>query len=225
MRLVRQQSVAEWSFLALLVVLCVVLSALQYHWTGEISRAEGERLRNGIRTGAESFAKSFDATLTAYCTALAPARGTVNEYNRAAIHEELFQKWNASHPQPIFRRVGVVTVSPERVNFLEQNLSDGKLSPAAWPDSWRSFQRHFEDDERGPFMAGSGVLFETPVFGGAPVGFGGPHELEWVVFELDTNYLQQVWIPKLARTHFDIPGNLNAQFTNLRRNWIVQNRR
>jgi hypothetical protein len=134
----------------------------------------------------------------------------VNENNRVAVHEELFQKWNASHPLQLFRRVGVVTAWLKGADFLEQNLSNGKLSPAPWPESWKSFQRHFEERERGPFLAGSGVLFEIPVFGGFPDDFGRPLETEWVVFELDTNYLQQVWFPKLARMHFDIPGYLNA---------------
>ena len=207
MRVFPKSAAAEWGFIALLVLLCAALTALQYRWTGEISRAEAERLRAGVQTGAESFTKSFDDTLTAYCAALVPAEGSVNRANRAAVQQQRFQKFRALHPRPIFRHVGVVTASPDGVNLLEQNLSDGTLAPAAWPETWQNFRWHLEQDERGPFTSGAGVLFEIPVFGDSgPGGFGGPPEMEWVVFELDTNYLQKIWLPELVRAHLNIAG-------------------
>ncbi len=49
MRAFRQQLFGEWGFLALLALLCAGLTWLQFRWTGEISRAEAERLRGGVR--------------------------------------------------------------------------------------------------------------------------------------------------------------------------------
>lgn len=218
MRAFRQLPFREWGFVALLAALCAGLTWLQYRWTGEISRAEAERLRSGVQDAAMAFAKSFDDTLTAYCSALVPAEGEVNVANRAGVHSQLFKKWQALHPLPIFRRVAVITSSPGGATLLEQNLSDGSLSPAAWPAAWEQLRRHFVQGGRGPFMGGAGVQFEIPVFGGGPREFDGPREFgdphefgdpperEWVAFELDTNYLQTVWLPELAVAHLNFSG-------------------
>ncbi len=158
-----------------------------------------------------AFAKHFDDTLTTYCAPLVPTESGVNAANRATIHSQLFQKWQTLHPLPIFHRVAVVTSSPDGANFLEQNLSDGKLSSSPWPASWEKLRWHFEQGGRGPFNGGAGVLFEIPVFGGGPGEFGGPPEIECVVFELDTNYLQTVWLPKLVNAHLNLGGKqINA---------------
>ena len=38
----------EWALLAIIAVVCAVLSFLQYRWTGEVSRAERARLRASL---------------------------------------------------------------------------------------------------------------------------------------------------------------------------------
>ncbi len=192
----------EWGFVALLALLCTGLALLQYRWTGEISRAEAERLRGGMDAGAQAFAKVFDDTLTEYCTALKPAAGSVNDANRAAIHRQQFQKWRALNPRPIFHRIGVAVSSPDGVTLFEQNQADGQLSPLVWPAAWENLHRHL-DESSGPFTAGQGVIIEFPIFGGEA---GGSPESEWFILELDTNYLQNVWLPKLVEDHLNIAG-------------------
>ena len=60
-----------WQLLAaaLLLVLLAILATLQYRWLGEVSEAERERMRAGLRTRASELAQEFDAELTrAYVT-------------------------------------------------------------------------------------------------------------------------------------------------------------
>jgi hypothetical protein len=55
---------------AFLVFLCTVLAALQYRWTGEVSRLEVARLRAGLAEQARLLAYAFDAELARSCAAL-----------------------------------------------------------------------------------------------------------------------------------------------------------
>jgi hypothetical protein len=54
-----RQNWIEWGFLAFLLVLCAVLTALQYRWTGEVSRAEAARLRAGLADQAQSLTNAL----------------------------------------------------------------------------------------------------------------------------------------------------------------------
>ena len=86
MRARLQQSHVEWGFIALLAGFCVVLSLLQYHWTGEVSRAEAEHLRTGINEQAQHFGQAFDSELSDGCAALTPNGEELNDSNREPIH-------------------------------------------------------------------------------------------------------------------------------------------
>ena len=49
---------------AVLLVLLATLATFQYRWLGEVSRAEGERMRASLRTRASDFSQEFDRELT-----------------------------------------------------------------------------------------------------------------------------------------------------------------
>jgi len=55
-----------WPFAvaALLAVLLAVLGTMQYRWLGEVSTAERDRLRTGLRTRAADFSQDFDREIT-----------------------------------------------------------------------------------------------------------------------------------------------------------------
>jgi hypothetical protein len=55
-----RQNWIEWGFLAFLLVLCAVLTALQYRWTGEVSRAETARLRAALAGQAQALANALN---------------------------------------------------------------------------------------------------------------------------------------------------------------------
>jgi signal transduction histidine kinase len=225
-----QQTYVEWGFIALLAGFCAVLSLLQYHWTGEVSRAEAERLRTEITGQAQHFGQAFDSTLSDSCAALTPNGQELNDSNREPVHLQRFQKWKAGNPRPIFSRVAVAVSTPFGSQLLEQDQTTGKLAPAAWPDEWNSLHQLFSRRPMGgppPFENPQGFLFAVPVFGGRPgtngppfqtgafggnespgergppFGRGRPAEGEWMIFELDTNYLRHTWLPALTRRYLN----------------------
>ncbi|HEX5398906.1 MAG TPA: HAMP domain-containing sensor histidine kinase [Verrucomicrobiae bacterium] len=232
MRVRLKQTHVEWGFVVLLAGFCAVLSVLQYHWTGELSRAEAERMRAGINEQAQEFCRAFDSTLTRSCEALVPADENLNDDNREEIHVQQFQKWKSSNPRPIFSQVAVAVSTLFGSQLFGQDLTTGKLTPVAWPSDWNSLQMLFSRRPMGgppPYENPQGLLFALPVFNarswsngppdrvggfggpgspgerGPPFGRGRPPEMEWVIFELDTNYLRDTWLPELTRRYLN-PG-------------------
>ncbi len=227
-----KQTSVEWGFVALLAGFCVVLSVLQYRWTGEVSRAEAEHLRAGINEQAQQFCRAFDSVLTESCQTLLPRDEALNDRNREAIHVERFQKWKSGNPRPLFSRLAVAASTPDGIQLFEQNQTNGRLVLMPWPPAWNSFHQFLSPRPGNgppPFESSSGTLIIFPVFrappgnngpsdtialsgdrgphddGGPRHGGGQPHDIEWMIFELDTNYLCNTWLPELARNYLN-PG-------------------
>jgi signal transduction histidine kinase len=230
MRARLQQTHVEWGFIALLAGFCVVLSVLQYHWTGEVSRAEAEHLRTEINEQAQHFGQAFDSALSDGCAALTPNGEDLNDSNREPIHVQHFQKWKSGNPRPIFSRLAVAVSTPSGSQLLEQDQTTGMLAPLAWPSEWNSLHQLFSRRQMNgppPFEFPQGFLFASPVFSGhpgsnappdqtgtsgnvespggrgPPFGRGRPAEIEWMIFELDTNYLRNTWLPALTRRYLN----------------------
>jgi len=225
-----KQTHVEWGFIVLLAGICAVLSALQYHWTGEVSRAEAEHLRAEINEQAQGFCQAFDSVLSDSCAMLTPNGEELNDDNRETIHVRHFQKWKSANPRPIFSRVGVVVSTLSGSQLLEQDQTTGKLTPVSWPLAWASLRQLFSRRPMGgpsAFEFPQGILFASPVFNGRPgsggrpdptnapgngespgdrgpfFGRGRPGESEWIIFQLDTNYLCDTWLPELTRRYLN----------------------
>jgi signal transduction histidine kinase len=218
------QTGIEWGFIVLLAGVCVVLSLLQYHWTGEVSRAEAERFRAGLDEQVRQFCNAFDSTLTESCNALVPDNETINDGNREAVHSLCFQQWRALHPRAMFSRIAIAVPMPGKLALYEQNPATGRLAPVPWPPEWSGPYAQLSNSERrGPLPDEdpSGTLFIYPVINRntdnhppngppnrPPSGFNHRPESEWVLLELDTNFLRTIWLPGLAETYLNSSGPL-----------------
>jgi len=220
------QTCIEWGFITLLAGVCLVLSYLQYDWTGQVSRAEGERLRTGLDEQIRQFCNAFDSTLTESCNALVPDNEAVNDRNRETVHLLRFQKWQAYHSQPIFSHIAVAVPMTGKLALYEQDLTTGELAPIPWPSGWsESYAQLLDTTRRGPAPDAdpSGTLFIFPVMnrsteprqqtgpprkGNFSSGINHRPENEWVLMELDTNYLCTTWLPELAKTYLNSSGPL-----------------
>lgn len=81
---------------ATLLVLLIVLGVLQYRWTGELGRAEQDRLRVGLAASTERFAGEFDRELSrVWLHFAASAAG-----DREARLVHLLAAWEETAPYP-----------------------------------------------------------------------------------------------------------------------------
>lgn len=186
-------------------------------------------MRGGISEQAQQLCNAFDSALTKNCTALMPGEEIPNDQNRAAVHARLFEKWKSANPPPLFSRIAVLLRTPDDFEFFELNQSNGELTRRPWPPEWNFLRRklatrmgHGSPSQEDP----DGSILEFPVFGAPPDGQNNPPpddgnpppeggrrgENEWVILELDTNYLCHTWLPELTgkylklndRTAYDI---------------------
>lgn len=202
-----KQTYGEWSLLGLLAGLCTILSFLQYRWTGEVSRVETEHLRAGVYGQAQQFSHVFDLALTESCNTLVPHDEKLTDRNREAVHIQHFQKWKPLRPRPYYSRIGIAVNGPDGIELLGQSLTDGHLTPMAWPLEWKNVQDSLKS-HGGQLLPGNaaGMLLEYPVYNedsGNNSPLGQLRESEWMIFELDTNYISKVWLPELASVYLN----------------------
>ena len=197
-----QHPVIEWGLVIFLLVLCGILTVLQYHWTGEVSRAEVKRLRSALSEQAQSLVRDFDSELAESCRALLPDGAELTTQGREAAHVARLRQWKSASPRPLFTRIAVVVPAREGLELHALDLAAEKFVPLDWPSHWSALKDSLERRRTtpggaGPFADPSGALLEFPVFG------GGMGISEWLVLELDLDYVRRVWLPELVRAYLD----------------------
>ena len=194
------KNVSEWSFIAVLAVLCGILTVMQYRWTGDLARAESERLGANFGDRVQAIANEFDAQLEDACATLVPSSRDLSDLGVEKAHLACWKQWSDTKPLPMFTRVAVVLVQKGRLDYHEQNLTDGSLKAVAWPADWKPLRTILEGKVFGPnepFVDPWGLVFEVPVFSKG-------RETEWVIFELDENCLQNSFWPAMEQKHLSL---------------------
>ena len=125
-----QQPFIEWGLVLFLLVLCGILTVLQYHWTGEVSRAEVTRLRDALSEQAQSLVRDFDSELAESCRALLPGLSELNTQGREAAHVARLREWKSASPRPLFTRIAVVV--PARDGLELHALDLRRRSSCRW---------------------------------------------------------------------------------------------
>ena len=205
-----KQTLIEEGFIAALLLICISLTLLQYHWTSQVSVATTDRVRNGFTEQVRQLGRAFDDELTNDCNALLPGGEPLNDGNREAVHVARLRRWLAGPHRPIFQRMTVVVPRGRTLAFFLLDPAAMKLVPAEWPGGWESLranlQRRAASGGGQPFSDPCGVLREFPVFGPGGRGGDGNGESEWMIFELDLAYARNTWLPELTRAYLHPEG-------------------
>jgi signal transduction histidine kinase len=196
-----QQPFIEWGLVLFLLALCGTLTVLQYHWTGEVSRAERTRLRDALGQQAQSLVRAFDSELAESCRALLPSLSELKAQGREAAHVARLREWKSAGSRPLFNRMVVVVPARDGLELDGLDPQAEKFVATEWPSHWAVLKDNLDRKRTtpggaGPFVDRRGALLEFPVFG------GGMGISEWLVLELDLDYARNVWLPGLVRTYF-----------------------
>lgn len=196
------QPFIEWGLVIFLLVLCGILTVLQYHWTGEVSRAEVTRLRGALSEQAQSLVRDFDSELARSSRALLPSLAELTSQGCEAAHVARLREWKSSSPRPLFARIAVVVAAQDGLELHGLDQTAEKFVPLQWPPRWAPLKdcldrMRMTPGGAGPFVDRSGALLEFPVFG------GGIGIREWLILELDLDYVRQVWLPELVRKYLN----------------------
>lgn len=200
----------EWALLAFIAMVCAVLSFLQYRWTGELSRAEPALLRAGLNEQLRRLAQVFDNDIRESCRALLPEGNELRELGTAEAHRVRYTQWASSHDPSLFTRIGIAT--PERDQLRLYGIdAEGRIALMEWPPSWDLFRiamtGRIAGSGRPPSAPPDSNLIEVPVFGQPDAGGVPSSELEWMIFELNQDYIRTSVMPRLVTEYLNASGD------------------
>lgn len=192
------QTRMEWALLAVIAVVCGVLSFLQYRWTGELSKAEPALLRAGLNDQLRRFAQDFNSEIRESCESLVPAAKEITGADGADAVRKRYEDWASSHDRRLFRRIALA--SPVKEGLALYRIDSGARG-IEWPPEWAplrdAMSSRLEGEGRPPNARRESDLIEIPIF--ADSGF----EAGWMIFELDENYLRSLVWPRLVAEYLN----------------------
>ena len=139
-----------------------LLATLQFHWLGQISDAERDRMRATLETGASAFARDFDSELTrAYLLfqidPLGRRRGSADRFCRALRPLARDVEVPASHQALLSLHVGRDD-PPAEVRSCRR----GRLAAVDWPASMQDWRDHVIDTVTEPASSRGGDYLHPP---------------------------------------------------------------
>ena len=140
-----------------------------------------------------------------------PAAEEIEGNGREAAHAARFEAWKAAQRRPCFARMAVVVPDTNGIRLLEMDRGSGRLTEIPWPSDWTWLKDRLEPLRLGQDMPSAPIadpasnLIEFPVFSGSMREGRRRREIEWLLLELDLDYVRRVWMPELVRTYLN-PG-------------------
>ncbi|MEZ5354090.1 MAG: HAMP domain-containing sensor histidine kinase [Bryobacteraceae bacterium] len=223
----RRRSVS-WFLLGALSVLCLALAVLEYSSLREVSDAESYRRREALEGSLRSVGNQFDAVVTRGVRAMVREASGLPQEEWETAYLRGYMRWRESGNYPgLFRRVyrvlpgepspgGTAPESPGIVHRLDPN---GAFVAAEWPAEWSRIRDNLAGRIArgrlfGPIAERESAVFEIPRF--APRSQSGPpaagrrrefaDPVEWLLFELDLDYVRKEVIPQIVQTQLTDRG-------------------
>lgn len=185
----------EWVLVALMAAVSVILVIIQYNWTGRLSRSEAEHSRINMREQLRQINRAWNAELTEITQEMRPSAEEAAKAGRNA-YAARYLNWLAHDARPVFSRVGIESDVGDSRGRMQINRATGKFEP--WENSGGATFAQFEM----PGAASPGHATEEPQ--------------EWMVFELNLDYLKNTRLPDLSHTW--IPSTENEVHVRVRTN-------
>lgn len=202
----KSRALASWATVGLLAVLCLVLAVLQYRWIGEISRAERARLQGVLQSSVQRLAQDFNSELGTAVTVLRPTAESIEELGREGAYAGQWIRWReSSAPTGLIKRAGLAVPEGETLTIRLFNEAKETFVAAPCPKEWESLrdalQARLRERRGGPPALGNSMLLEVPRFERRNDDQGPGVEQEWLVVELDPEYIRGTYLPALLARH------------------------
>lgn len=188
-----------------LIAVLVAVGILQYRWSDDVSEAERDRLQQSLERSSVGFQAVFVRDMFALCRALQASKPRAP----AVLEDRLVNRFMA------WRRISGHAALVQGVylwsrsdgtssHLLRLNLDGRKLEPAPWPEPLQAMAtrssrtlpkqpRRWVWDERIPALI-------HPVYAMGPKGQS--HLFGYVFVVFNAQWLEQVYLPTMARRSF-----------------------
>jgi len=222
-------------FVSALFVLIAVLAALQYHWLGQVSNGERERMGAALHAGAVRLSEDLDRELArAYVSFQMDAELLHNEKRDGFA--ERYARWDSSAPFPQLIS-GLFLISTDQRNRLqlqEFNKASKRFDDVVWPVQFEDLHRRFERLSRNSSVELPGPTAVRPLLDDDPPMLIIPvletlrleekstgskpgvmfermikPPIEHIVVVLNSDYMR-VLLPTLGKRYFSAVNNSSA---------------
>jgi signal transduction histidine kinase len=201
----------SWAFISLLALLCGVLAVLQNRWISEFSQAEKQRLQQQLQTELGHLSREFNDDVTRACAGLLPPASQIEALGRERAYAAAYSRQRESNDR-MFSRIALVVPESGSLVFFNLDFSTGQFSRADWPVTWSSVREQMtariSGGGPGPNMPPDSTLIDLPRFGNHGSNSG---EQEWLMAELNLDYVRDTMLPELLRHHLGGGGKLDYQ--------------
>lgn len=200
----KTRALRSWATVGLLALLCLVLAGLQYVWIGELSRGERTRLQDGLQSALQRLSRDGNEELATAVSALRPPAPLIEESGRETAYAQQYLRWrDAAANAALFRKIALAVPNGEEIAFLQFDEAKETFLPAEWPKDWNplhdSLLQRLTERRGGPNFSARPTVLEIPRF--ASRGDGPGREQEWLILDVDPEYLQATWLPQLISRH------------------------
>lgn len=204
----RRRTLQAWLFVGALVALAATLGALQYRWLGEVSQAEHDRLRNSLQTSLNHLSRDFDYEITSASTALLPDEVLRDDAGREREFAARYANWKSTHARgKLFSTIFLAVPKGSDIKLKKLNADGGAFQPIPWPAAWNPIRERLLSKLTGEHRFGGFVtedypsLIDVPFFGKPNVRPQSFREVEWLLIEVNLDYVEKEMMPELVRRH------------------------
>lgn len=211
------------AILGMVAVVCT-LAALQYRWTGEISRSEEQRLKANLTTSVRGFEQEFSYDFERLCEAF-EINPEVPPSNLPNVLLREQSDWQRVALRPaLLAGVDIWQLNEGHSSFESFDASEKRVVEASWParlDSLRSYLERQAQLLNARVIGDREALYYPWAFQGQMPALIRPvFHVEnardmyvqlhgFVILEFNREFLEQQYLPELVARHFGEPAAMN----------------
>jgi signal transduction histidine kinase len=209
-----------------LAALVVTLAVLQYHWLGQVSTAERERMKTTLMQRAEAFARDFDREVLHVYLALQTESSSLAQHDWTAFGRR-YDLWHESAEYPqLVKAVYFVEHDAASSPVLRYQPRSRTFEASEWPAELEPVHTRIQQSEvtvgdgRVSSQARSFLLLREPIFASVPAlvislpvvqttapadpraQFQLKFTSRFLIAQLDRAYMESALLPALAARHF-----------------------
>src|SRR5229473_3179756 len=211
----KRQSRLSWIGVSMLLILCGILGVLQYQWIGEIASAERQRLREDLQSRLILLRRNLNDQISAVCYAYIPTTSEIERRGRDEAYLAQYRRRKESGDQVVRRSALAVPENGDLI-LLFPDGAGNRFSRGDWPPEWSAMHERLLVKLRGgpmtPNRPQTSTLVEVPRFAPAQNNSrkeGGLSEREWLLLELNQDFIGGTLIPAMLNRYLGETGKLD----------------
>ncbi|MFO7169721.1 MAG: ATP-binding protein, partial [Chloroflexota bacterium] len=145
------------------LIALALLAILQYHWVGQVSAAERERMQSTLRASAARFSEDFDRELARLYLSFQIDAATLRDRNWER-YAQRYDHWVTTAPYPrLVDSIYLVQMRDRGSLYLERfNPETRRFEPVSWPSHMAKVWQRFMQSYRSATVENGMLVIASP---------------------------------------------------------------